>query len=235
MGPLRSHPRWSVPNWFRGLSPSGQDLCHVHCLVAWNQLHSPPSDPGKADGPHRWAESQKASWFQRATPQHPGGRREESHCQSPHFCHVSSDILQMGTEALGGQSLGRVAQYHLGKSCPFCLQNLHPLLSPTAVSPMVKPVRASMDASTSPFSDSTYSSRKQIISPQQLEEALKHFKSQIPALTIESALTSGPLHLLCPPPSLRFPSSCLLLILDINNVTSSKRPPPSPYPVLFSS
>lgn len=96
MGPLRSHPRWSVPNWFRGLSPSGQDLCHVHCLVAWNQLHSPPSDPGKADGPHRWAESQKASWFQRATPQHPGGRREESHCQSPHFCRVSSDILRWG-------------------------------------------------------------------------------------------------------------------------------------------
>ena len=137
--------------------------------MAWNQLHSPPSDPGKADGPHRWAESQKASWFQRATPQHPGGRREESPCQSLHFCCVSSDILQMGTEALGGQSLGRVAQYHLGKSCPFCLQNLHPLLSPMAVSPMVQPVHASMDACTSPFSDSTYSSRKQIISPQQLD------------------------------------------------------------------
>lgn len=165
----------------------------------------------------------------------PWGKERRKSLSEPPFLPCQLRYSPMGTEALGGQSLGRVAQYHLGKSCPFCLQNLHPLLSPTAVSPMVKPVRASMDASTSPFSDSTYSSRKQIISPQQLEEALKHFKSQIPALTIESALTSGPLHLLCPPPSLRFPSSCLLLILDTNNVTSSKRPPPSPYPVLFSS
>lgn len=158
--PLRSHPRWSAPSWFRGLSPAGQDLCCVHCRVSWNKLHSPPSDPGRADGPHQWAESQEASWLQGATPQHPGGRGEESPCQRPHLCCVSSDSLQMGTEDLGGQSLGRVAQYHLGKSCPFCLQNFHPLLSPMAMSPMVQPIHASMDACPSPLSDSTCSSRK---------------------------------------------------------------------------
>lgn len=90
---LRSHPRWSVLNCFRGLSPAGQDLCRVHCLVSWNQLHSPPSDPGKADGPHQWAESQKASWLQGATPQHPAGRREESPCQRPPPSAVSAQIF----------------------------------------------------------------------------------------------------------------------------------------------
>lgn len=157
---LRSHPRWSVLNCFRGLSPAGQDLCRVHCLVSWNQLHSPPSDPGKADGPHQWAESQKASWLQGATPQHPAGRREESPCQRPPLL-----LCQLRYSPDGDRRPGRAEPGKSGTMSPwqvlsFCLQNLHPLLSPMVVSPTVQPIHAPLDACTSPFSDSTYSSRK---------------------------------------------------------------------------
>lgn len=124
------------------------------------------------------------------------GRGKKRPCQRPHsaLCQL---IPQMGSLRLHNYSLGRC----ISQSCPFCLQNLHPLLSPSAQVTMKACTDAYLPLSLSDFLPAPLQENKYFPSA-----AGRGFKNTLAKSLLSPCfplslkpMASRPLHPLCSP------------------------------------
>lgn len=143
-------------------------------------------------------------------------KREERHHQRPHsaLCQL---IPQMGS--LRAQKDRTWAGLHncplgqcISQSCPFCLQNLHPLLSPSAhitYSPSYQCLQGCLPPSHSDFLPAPLQENKYF--PTAAERRFENTPAKsLPSPYLPfSSFWPQPLHLLCPPSRMPFPQMFL--------------------------